>query len=141
MTNHEQSGFTLLELLIVLMLLAAANGAASLVLFEISSSKKLESASREISQTLETLVLRAAETRQSHRIVFDRSGYQFGRDGDSLTARSLPAQLSIAINSSAPDEIRVSGNGIVSPATIDLHLGDGHCSVTVGLRGKVRQVC
>jgi general secretion pathway protein H len=77
--RHPQAGVTLIEMMIVLVVIGVATGAATLGLGALARDDGAEEEARRLAAVLGLAVDEAIVTGQAGELVWDASGYQLGR--------------------------------------------------------------
>ncbi len=151
-------GFTLLELLLVIVLLGILAGLASLQVAPLLSRARLERGARQIATDLQAVKMRAIAQNRSFRVTFrsDTRDYVVDKNEDGAWQRhaldshspgitadaliALPPGVSITAVNSGGDVIFIPRGYVDAGITVTLGTATGveHKRVVVNLAGRVR---
>ena len=160
-TSHPQSltlGFTLLELLLVIVLLGILAGLASLQVAPLLSRARLERGARQVATDLQAVKMKAIAQNRSFRVTFrsDTRDYVVDKNEDGAWQRhaldshspgttadaliALPPGVSITAVNSGGDVIFIPRGYVDAGITVTLGttLGVERKRVVVNLAGRVR---
>lgn len=146
-TLNPRNGFTLIEILLVVILLAALMGLTIPVGLRFLSNEQLTSAGDDVIQTLRRAqeLSRIQERDSSYGVFFTSSGYTFFK-GSSYSTRDivfdeiyeLPSGVTVATNLTASDIVLGKLNGIPSESgLISLSNSAGSENIEINSAGRI----
>ena len=154
--SETSRGFTLIEMLVVLMIMGLFIGLVSTITRP-DDRALLRLEAERLSQLLDFAVTEAQLTGKSIAWTADESGYRFWRSGDDalwseirdselLRARTLPQGMSVSdfrvenMRPQGPMRLEFTPQGSSLAFTIDVSLGAEHYAITGSPVGEVRVV-
>ncbi len=105
--ENSQSGFTLLEILIVLVLVTLMLGLSAIIFGGTLSSGRLDAAARDVSSTIRYAKSLAQINGKRQIVSIDLDSRQYGIEGGST--KSLPKDVQVMIKDQFAGEIRSGG--------------------------------
>jgi general secretion pathway protein H len=141
---RQSSGFTLVELLVVLLIAGLLLAGAQPIFSSVVSGARLRSAARELAADFRAVQGAAVEQRQEAAMLFDLPNKTYTLTTD-VRPRQLPSDLDLVVKTTvigdkAQDKaiIRFFADGTSTGARVDLGRGANHCVVEVNwLTGRV----
>ena len=132
LTTVRIRGFTLVELLIVIALLALISALLSPMLLP-SAGRTINQTSNEISLRLRELRREAQSSKQHLRFWIDTSGKRY-REDKSAAWRALPKEMTVELTT-AESLLRSADSG-----TIDFYPDGSSTRIVLGLKGRTAQI-
>ncbi len=136
----RQSGFSLLEALVVLALAALLTTASTPLVKPILEEARLRSEARILAETIEELSKTAQFSGTRTALAITTSGFQAYRKSVSGIP-FLSRKFEHGVTADRTTTLTLSPSGAVSPESIVLRRENRRCMLTVALRGRVHVVC
>ena len=137
MNRKHSPGFTVIELIVVLAVVAICLAIAMPDIATFSSGYKLKAVAREVASDLQLARLLAVKENKNFRVIFGSNSYQVIRLSDEFVAKSRsfsPEYPDISLTNAA---ITFDPRGLSNGSTVTVANTRGTKNVSVGATGRV----
>jgi len=138
MTKKGSPGFTLMELILALSVMAILLVIAWPVIGQFSSGYRLRAAAREVATDLQFTRLLAVKENKDFQVSFAGSSYQVTRVSDGFVAKNRDFNSDFAGITLTSSSVTFNSRGNASTRTITVSNLLGTRNITVGSTGRVK---
>ena len=136
----KSSGFSLIELLIVVLISGIALLATVLSIKNLAGSIRLKTTSAHVTAILERVSLEAVEARRDYSIAF--SNGKVVVTSDNALKETLSLQKGISLASIKPKStLQFYKSSVATPSVLTLTDGRKICAIVISLRGRIKNSC